>query len=156
VGVLFLVVPILASLAIYGVRRYVQSAKSVEAKTTVTAIARQAKSAYERPREDGSHRMCPSASTPVPATPPSGRKYMSNSKEWEVDSARDAGFACLHFAMSTPQYFRYAYTATNTGFDVTANGDLDGDGLLSTFTIRGKVVGDQIVLEPLSIRDENE
>src|SRR5690349_1577691 len=50
VGLGVFAVPVAAALAIYGVRRYIASAKTSEAKNTVGAIARGARAAYERER----------------------------------------------------------------------------------------------------------
>ena len=42
------IIGVLAALAIYGVRRYLASAKTSEAKNTIGAITRSAQAAYER------------------------------------------------------------------------------------------------------------
>src|SRR5580693_2775417 len=42
------IIGVLAALAIYGVRRYLASSKTAEAKNTIGAITRSAVSAYER------------------------------------------------------------------------------------------------------------
>jgi len=46
--------------------------------------------------------------------------------------------------MTDPQYYMYAYSAptvtgTSAAFTATANGDLNGNGVLSTFSIAGSV-----------------
>jgi hypothetical protein len=84
----------------------------------------------------------------------SGRKYQSTPSEWQVDSAADAGFACLRFEIDYPQYYMYSYVETGTpgsagdGFRATANGDLDGDGVASTFSIEGRVTGGTLTVAP--------
>jgi type IV pilus assembly protein PilA len=150
------VVPVLAALAIYGVRRYLQKAKTAEASLTVRAIAEKAKAAYERPQADGSHRLCGSATGSVPAVAPRGRKYVSSPADWDADAPSNQGFSCLGFRLSTPQYYRYSYSATPTSFQVVGSGDLDGDGVLSQFSIRGRVVGDRVELDPLEMTNEFE
>ena len=81
------IIGVLAALAIYGVRRYLASAKTSEAKNTIGAIARGAKQAYERETAKSdlitaanggnstgaNHALCDSA-TAVPATAPAGVK----------------------------------------------------------------------------------
>jgi type IV pilus assembly protein PilA len=154
IGVLFglvAVIGILAVLGIYGVRKYIAGAKTAEAKNSLGMIAKEAAMAYER---DG--KVCPSASMAIPpdVRMVSGRKYMSAPDEWRVDEAKNAGFACLKFEISWPQYYQYDYKATPTGFVATARGDLDGDGELSTFEIRGEVQDGQLRVSP-NVLEEN-
>jgi type IV pilus assembly protein PilA len=76
-------------------------------------------------------------------------KYQSKSSDWSLDP----GWACLKFSLEQPQYYMYTYTATNTtstqgAYDVTANGDLNGDGTLSTFSISGSVQSGALTTSP--------
>ncbi len=141
--VLVAVIGIVAALGIYGTRKYIANAKTAEARSTLGQIAKDAAAAYTR---DG--KLCPSASSPVPATVPRGRKYQSSPADWQADQAAHAGFACLHFSMSYPQYYQYDYQSTPSGFSVIAHGDLNGDGVESRFEIRGQVSGGTISVAP--------
>jgi type IV pilus assembly protein PilA len=149
-----LVIPVLAVLAIYGVRKYVNNAKQAEARNALAEIAKDAAAAWEKERSGPggavAHRLCPSASRAVPSTLAmvSGKKYQSSVADWNVDCATDRGFCCLQFSMSMPQYYMYSYGATPTTFMGVANGDLDGDGIASTFRIRGEVVGGSVQIAP--------
>ena len=151
-GVLVVVGGVLGVLAVYGVRKYIANAKTAEARATLGSIAQDAVQAYEgsTPR-----RLCPSASAAVPANPSMirGHYYRAPPTEWKTDSARDAGFACLKFEMTSPQYFQYDYKATATGFVATAHGDLNGDGKLSTFELTGQIVGDKLIVAPAAIHE---
>lgn len=151
VGVLIAIVGILAVLSIYGTRKYIANAKTAEARNALGAIARDAASAYEESGTDASSRhLCASSSSPVPAigSAISGKKYQSSTADWQKDAARNAGFACLKFEMSAPQYFQYQYTATATGFTVTAHGDLNGNGKFSTFELQGVVQNGRVSIAP--------
>ena len=138
-GAFVVVVPLLAVIAIYGVRKYVANAKQAEARNVVGELAKEASAAYEQSR-----RLCPSAVRPVPASIAMVRasRYQSSPADWAGAGAH-AGFACLGFSMTEPQYYQYAYTTTDgpqgATFDATAHGDLDGDGDVSTFTATGTV-----------------
>src|SRR5512145_1703821 len=93
------IIGVLAALAIYGVRRYLASAKTSEAKNTIGAIARGAKQSYEREtaksdlitaaaggNSTGSnHALCASAPA-VPATPPAGVKYQPGTGGVDFDT----------------------------------------------------------------------
>ena len=100
------------------------------------------------------NRLC-LAGTPVPdnAAKIKGQKYQSKPDEWTSvqptnPTGGHEGFACLKFSMTDPQYYMYDYQgpaditsagAVGTTFAGVANGDLNGDGVLSTFQIDGKI-----------------
>jgi type IV pilus assembly protein PilA len=159
------IIGIIAALAVYGVGRHLRAAKVAEAKQSVGQIARGAVGAYERERspselmaEGGqsasvSNALCESA-TPIPATVPKARKYQPSSAAGQDFQTGDAetGWKCLMFAISQPIYFRYSYTKNgstaapnNPGacvadcFEAGANGDLDGDGAVSSFAMTGQI-----------------
>lgn len=137
---------ILAVLAIFGVRSYLAAAKSAEAINGVGTIARMAESSYS---EENPETLCASATQPVPdsITMVAGKKYQSTTVEWSRDAATNAGFSCLKFDMSMPQYYQYDYKTSGSasrqapgdGFRAIAKGDLDGDGNASEFSLAGKI-----------------
>jgi len=138
-----LVVAVLAVLAVHGMRRYVAAAKTVEATNTINEIARDAETKYASDKV-----LCKSASKPVPPTIPPGKKYVSSPGDWTADPA-DAGFTCLGFSLSMPQYYQYDYQApSRSEFKAIARGDLDYDGKTSEYSLGGKVVAGAVVLDP--------
>jgi type IV pilus assembly protein PilA len=141
------IVGVLAVLATYGVRKYIANAKSAEATNGLGQVAANASMTYAVQL-----RLCKSASASVPATigAVAGKKYQSTASEWNVDSNGGSGFACLRFTMDAPQYYQYGYVSPATGqvgdsFVATANGDLDGDGIESTFQIMGSVAAGNVL-----------
>lgn len=155
VGALVLVLGTLSVLAIFGVRKYIANAKNAEVRNSLGQMAKDAAVAYER--EDltrtgaiGEHRVCPSATFPVPrdAASVSGKKYQSAPSEWTVDEARNAGFACLRFELSQPQYYQYRYEATPSSFVAGGRGDLNGDGKFSDYRITGEVRDSRLLIAP--------
>ncbi len=139
------IVGILAVLAIYGVRKYLASAKTTEARNALGQMVKDAVTQYEPSRN-----LCASAAASVPSTKSSiaGKKYQSTAAEWNVDGTSNAGFACLKFSIDSPQYFMYGYTASTSAFTVLANGDLNGDGNLSTFSLAGLVTSGVLNVAP--------
>ena len=151
------IVGILAVLAIYGVRKYLANAKTAEATNSLGQLAKDAQGEYEKesmaatvlsPGSSAafSRALCKSASVSVPSAigSVSGKKYQSSSAEWNADAIGNSGFACLKFTMDAPQYYQYMYISPGTGsagdtFTATANGDLNGDLVESTFQITGTV-----------------
>ena len=156
-----LVIVIMGILAVFGVRKYLSASKTAEATSTLGHLSHLAMAAYERESGTdgpvkaadaalGQHRICPSASRMVPAnlTEVAGKKYMSSAAEWEIDAPSNAGFHCLGFTMAEPQYYQYGYTATKTGFKAIAHGDLDGDGVASTFELQSEIDTASSTLRP--------
>jgi type IV pilus assembly protein PilA len=153
--IVVVLVGILAVLAVIGVRAYMAHAKTAEARNSLGRIAKDAATTYEKDSSKGavlargasgaiSRSLCASASASVPSSAAliPGRKYQSSPKDWDVDRPTNAGFACLKYTMDTPQYYMYSYAAkggSNPGdtFTATAQGDLNGDGVLSLFQITG-------------------
>jgi type IV pilus assembly protein PilA len=154
-GAFFILGGPIAVLAIYGVRKYIAAAKQAEARTSLIQIAKDAALAYQAdgpPSQPSQRGLCASASRSVPSTAAAvrGTKYQSSPNDWEVDVRRNAGFACLGFRLEGPQYYMYSYgargrAATGDSFRAMANGDLNGDGVLSTFALSGRVLPEGVV-----------
>ncbi len=148
------IIGVLAALAIYGVRKYVLNAKTAEARTAVGRIAKDATTAFAKPKMAGtildlkasseaSVAMCGSADA-VPTSTDSikGKKYQSSPSEW--GGSQGAGWQCLGFSMDEPQFYQYDYNASGTNqkgdtFTAVAVGDLDGDGNTSQFSLNGEI-----------------
>jgi type IV pilus assembly protein PilA len=98
--------------------------------------------------------LCTTAGASIPASKDSiaGQKYQSTPSEWTVDiTTPGAGFACLRFSISDPQYYMYNYTGTvgPTGtFAAIGMGDLNGDGITSTFSLSGAVTAGVVYVAP--------
>jgi type IV pilus assembly protein PilA len=153
------IVGILAVLAIYGVRKYIANAKTAEARNSLGQIGKNVAAAFEKESMTGSvltqgnsaalsRALCATENSgnTVPATTKvQGAKYQSSPGDWNWGMASNAGFYCLKFTMDAPQYYAYAYSAQTPGttigntFTATANGDLNGDTVLSTFSMVGAI-----------------
>lgn len=161
------IIGILASLAIFGVNRYLKSAKSSEARNGLGRIVRAAEESYARETVVSElvslgtesavayHQLCDSAQ-PVPSTVSPGRKYVPNNVNGSDFSRGDAtsGWKCLQFELHDPIYYQYNYLRNSTGFcaaygctgasqspnfEAATIGDLDGDGIFSAFIMNGEV-----------------
>jgi type IV pilus assembly protein PilA len=144
------IIGILAALAVFGVRKYLANAKTAEARNALGQMAKDAVTAFDKEGMASTvlalgsmatvnHRLCLSA-TMVPATVPAAAKYQSSPVDWNTGD-KDNGWSCLKFSMQDPQYFAYNYVSAGgvTSFSCIANGDLDGDGTSSTFSMLGSV-----------------
>ena len=174
------IIGILAVLAIYGVRKYVANSKTAEARNSLGQISKDATTAFERESMAGivlgkgvstavTRALCGSATQTVPAAIASvqGKKYQSNpatNTDWEKDESANAGFYCLKFTMQAPQYYMYNYSSNGnitvptqgTAFTATANGDLNGDTVQSTFMIVGSVANNNVFVGPNIIETDPE
>ena len=163
------IIGVLAALAIFGVNRYLKSAKTSEAKNSVGRISRGAQEAYERETNvqqlvglgasstTASHSLCASADAPIPAVPPEAKKYVPNNiKDTDFNSGSSShGWKCLRFDLNDPIYYSYHYVQGTgyrgtaamgvavpdaTGYEASAMGDLDGDKTqLSYFGLTGQI-----------------
>lgn len=164
------IVGVLASLAIYGVRKYVTNAKTTEARNALGQMAKDATTAFAREKMDGtvlalgdsvggSNSFCASAGATIPAAAADiqGQKYQSDPTEWAAGDEA-TGWRCLKFSVNEPQYYMYNYTSTDVeeDFTATAQGDLDGDGDLSTFSISGAVSEGVVRVSPNIVETDGE
>jgi type IV pilus assembly protein PilA len=157
------IIGILAVLGMYGVRKYIANAKTAEARNSIGRMTNAAVIAYEHENMNSpvlpagtstgfSRTLCNSASAPVPAaiSAVQGSKYQSTAADWNTDGAGNSGFACLSFTMDEPQYYMYSYKVSGTSnpgdnFTAIANGDLNGDGVQSTFSLTGSINSNFII-----------
>jgi type IV pilus assembly protein PilA len=163
------IVGVLAVLAIYGVRKYIANAKTAEAKNSLGQISKDAVTAFEGERmsaavlgEGGTasviRQLCATGSVsavPAAIATVKGQKYQSSKGDWSTaaDVAANSGWPCLKFEMTNAQYYMYTYTAanvaaTNGTFTALANGDLNGDGTASTFTMNGAITNSRLLVSP--------
>jgi len=162
------IIGILAALAIVGVKKYMTSAKSAEARNSLGTMSTMASQVWSGEKMAGAilgegavvgsaHVLCKSALNTVPESAASikGQKYQSKGANDEDFHKGDSftGWKCLGFALDAPQYYMYSYTAatTNLSFNTIAEGDLNGDGVLSKFERPGQITGTEIKLSPAII-----
>jgi len=151
------IIGVLAVLAIYGVRKYIANSKTDEARNSLGQIGKDAATHYEQEGMNpavllpGSstavlRALCASAAS-VPSAMGSvqGKKYQSAGGDWAAAADPTIGWYCLKFELDQPQYYEYSYLASGTTgvaggtFLATANGDLNGDGVYSTFALAGTI-----------------
>lgn len=151
------IVGVPSALAIYGVRRYVLTAKTAEARNVVARIAKDAQTAYVRPKMNGGGTLTlgssraagvglcpPGPPVPLDFSKVSGAKYQSAPADWLANmTGVESGWPCLMFSLEDPQYYQYEYSSVQTPefatFTASARGDLDGDGIASSIQLTGLV-----------------
>lgn len=138
---------VLSAIGMYALARYVRHAKTVEAVSSVTSLAGLSRSYFDESdatQPSGANAQAvhamrhfpPSSRLPVPVDPVSvrGTRYQSTPADWAASPWRD-----LHFSIVQPQCYQYSFEADGAGATakaiVTAQGDLDGDGSRSTYSL---------------------
>jgi hypothetical protein len=131
---------VIAGMGVYGAKKYMVSAKTSEAKSSVSTLARGITTCVAKEdMADGlvlkpgakltkAHAL-PPTSTPVPASlnQIKGMKYQSAPSDW----AGQEVFQCAKFSMDMPQYFQYQWIKNSeTEGVIRAVADLDGDGTI--------------------------
>lgn len=154
-----------ATLAVNAFKAYEANSKTSEARMNVRFIASYARNAYNRENADGKGlrlKLCKST-LPVPATIPKGTTYKTNmgqGGDWDSGDD-DTGWKCLGYFSNDEIRYQYEYRQGGNykgptrggpnpgpnGFEVSAEGDLDGDGKTSLFTRTGKIVAGKVLLD---------
>ena len=147
--VIVAILGIIASTAIPAFIKYMRRASTVEATMNLRRLY-DASAAYfvsEHSDSNGTpvSRQFPGNAGPTPAAVPAGVRLLVPPADWKTPQ-----WAALQFAVSDP--LRYAYSFTSNGqtgvnafATMMAQGDLDGDGIPSTFarTAQGSTEGVQ-------------
>jgi hypothetical protein len=87
--------------------------------------------------EGGGAGRFPESAPLTPATPPRARKDVDPPGTWDAPTWKALGFRASPEGVPHAYSFSFESTAGGTAFVAQARGDLDGDGVLSTFEIRG-------------------
>ena len=148
--IVVVVLGVLAAVSIPAFSRYVMRSKTAEATCNISMIA-QSEIAYYWQVSAGS---APSFAT-APLTPtaaPGAGKYPAQPSTFTTNPA----WSALGFSLEYPFYYAYSASGSATGFTATANGDLDGDGILSTFSRSATILSGEIQNDPVVIVDELE
>lgn len=143
----------------------------MEAPANLLVIAQDAIAAYQ-----SKGALCTSPPWSVPSLPPPGQCYQPAHHDGEdfFSGSAMSGWACLGVgpALTKPIHCSYHYNAGSgyiapalggpdpgpMGFEVTAQGDVDDDGVFSTFSIAGTFdpVSGQFSLSPVFQHDPQE
>lgn len=154
--VVVVVLGILAAIAIPAFVKYIVTSKTSEAKENLAYLYRQSTCYFAGENTDSAapfvsvipHQF-PMSAGPNPAAPPPAKKTLTN---WDAPT-----WQALTFALNDPHYFSYNYVSegvgTTSSFSAQALGDLDGDGITSSYERQGKsnneleVIGTRGIIE---------
>ncbi|MBC8067758.1 MAG: hypothetical protein IAG13_05435 [Deltaproteobacteria bacterium] len=118
---------------------YMRKSKGAEAKVMLAGIARSVVSASQNEHFGPDGTVTAMALVAAPMTPAAGScckqpqgKCTPNPADWQ-----QPGWQAISFAMTEPHYYSYELVVDAAGFMARAVGDLDCDGELATFELRG-------------------
>ncbi len=137
------------------VERYRRRSIGTEAVTNLAMLARMAVTYATAERVAPTGVMAPPsfpASAPMtPARVPGARPVTDPPETWTHPS-----WVALGFSVSDPHYYSYEFISDGSSFTVRAYGDLDGDGVLSTFERTGHLNAQNEVELSAAVRMVNE
>lgn len=149
-----------AAVAIPAFKRFQMRAKSAEATSNLAMMFSGVRTRYEMGRDRGipglgrfPALLLPPTAMRTPMEVPRGTRVTDPPGTW-----RGPTWESISFALLDPHYFSYEYVNFGNGsFAVRAYGDLDGDGVLSTYERRGRVNAQgEVESEPMQITNELE
>lgn len=117
---------VVSALGIYGIKKRLTLEKEAEARVMLAKFSQGLVRCALTADRNGQPRGLPATSSPVPSSLAEvrGKKYMSQSAEWQGQA-----FVCAGFSLDSPQYFLYRWQQSTPQHGlITATADLDGDG----------------------------
>jgi hypothetical protein len=144
------------SLLAISVPAFVRNVHASRLTEPMEGLMRIGKSATELAERHGIARAYPSSAPLTPAEVPQGTSVEDSKETWQHPTWQELGFQFDH-----AHYYSFAFDSQNgderSSFKATAHGDLDGDGLWSTFELRGEwKKGGEPDLFPIEIQREVE
>lgn len=134
------IIGILAAVAVPAFMKYIKKARSAEARTMIEKLSAGARQYYLDPKIPQGQviPLPPQFPETQPVTPAASccaagvSKCVPSALDWNTD-----GWDALNFQMDDPHYYRYRFISSGVSVDAEftarAHGDLDCDGLESTF-----------------------
>jgi hypothetical protein len=148
-----------AAIAIPAMMKYARRSKTTEATTNVTKLVSAATLYREAHAKDGARFAFPAT---TPWTPQNGCCGQPSDRCAPVsDAFKHPTWKALSFSLDDPHYYQYRFTSTGKGpkahFIVEARGDLDCDGIYSSFKREGSIASDgSVTITDLKTENETE
>jgi type II secretory pathway pseudopilin PulG len=147
-----------AAVAIPAFTKYVRRSKAAEARQNLRRVATAARAYYEAHRKARRRFTFPATTPWSPAADccKAGGKCAPDAKTWSHPT-----WQALGFALADPHYYQYRFVAEGRGpkahFTVEARGDLDCNGVVGRFTLKGHLGKDgELELGTLEVANETE
>lgn len=148
-------VGVMAAVAIPAFTKYTKRSKSVEARTQLARATTGLATLVEGNQQAIAKFRFPPSTGWTPSAPcalqPGGKCRGFQGKSWEQ----------IGFALADDHYFQYKLTTSGVGkkatFKLEAQGDLDGNGVFSRYTIEGGIGPDgTLQQQPIAVENEGE
>jgi len=139
------IIGILAAVAIPAFIKYIRKSKTVEATEGLDKVNAGAKQYFQADHYDTSGNLQDKAFPGAGSVTPSGRCCLNTGAKCPANAANWAGspWRELHFQLADPHYFQWDWqaggTATGATYTASAYGDLDCDGITSTYKFLGSI-----------------
>jgi len=137
------IIGLLAAIAVPAFTKYLKKSRTSEAAQFVRKIYDGARAYYLNPPQPGLRPVAPQFPAPTTSPTPTLDDCCNQGGKCEPDQALWDGdiWTALQFSVDDPHYYSYTYVTVDelSGFTARANGDLDCDGLYSTFEMLGTI-----------------
>ncbi|MCP4674153.1 MAG: prepilin-type N-terminal cleavage/methylation domain-containing protein [Deltaproteobacteria bacterium] len=160
---------ILAAVAIPAFLNYMKRAKTSEAKVTIKTATDGAIIYFENQHPNGTSHYLPPTTAKTPGTAPSGSKYQLNTTTqalFKGTTGDPASWEALGWIPYSDWYYQYSFTTCQNGpasecldgntSSICAYGDIDDDGILSTFCRNMEVMSGELMNEGIAVTNELE
>jgi hypothetical protein len=125
-------VALLGSIAAVAVPAFVRELHASRFVEPTDGLARLAAAAVEHAEKNGRF---PDSAPLTPSTPPRGKKEVDPPGTWDAPTWQALSFRAA--PEGVPHAYAFSFEGQTNAFVAQARGDLDGDGVLSTFEVRG-------------------
>lgn len=137
-------VSLIGSLAAVAIPAFVREIHASRFSEPVDALARMSTGAVQYAEQ--THAL-PESAPLTPAAPARGKRELFPPEIWSHPTWQALSFQAA--PDGTPYAYAYAFDTQTNGFVARAHGDLDGDGIYSTFEVRGTAAaGEPLKIEP--------
>lgn len=136
-----LIIGVLAAIAIPAFSTYIARSKAAEASDSLSAMFIAAATYYDRERNDQGQsgtlltNCTVPAGGPQPATPSAAKQAIGADASLDAIGFKIADFVYFSYRLNTTLAAGCNQPANQDVYTLAANGDLDGDGILSTFEL---------------------
>ncbi|MBL8605246.1 MAG: prepilin-type N-terminal cleavage/methylation domain-containing protein [Myxococcales bacterium] len=138
--IVVVILGILAAVAIPAFSRYIKRSKTAEAAGNVSKIYQGQTVYFTQSTVNGSATFVNAPAGPLSSLPANGNKFTANPAYWTAE----ANWSAIGFSLDGPHYYQYVSPGNTGAFTVQAIGNIDGDGINSTFQRVGTVVGGEV------------
>ncbi|MBL8605247.1 MAG: prepilin-type N-terminal cleavage/methylation domain-containing protein [Myxococcales bacterium] len=138
--IVVVILGILAAVAIPAFSRYIKRSKTAEASGNISKVYQGQTVYFTQSAEAGAATFVNAPAGPATSLPANGNKFTANPAYWTAE----ANWNAIGFSLDGPHYYQYASPGNTGAFTAQAIGNIDGDGVNSTFARSATIVAGEV------------